>query len=875
MYIRRSRVWIRMRLKDYQHRVIDEVHRFLAAVEAEHADGNAKHASQDAFEKVTGRRTYTEVRNGLGEDMPNFTIKVPTGGGKTVLATQILGSIYQTILQDRNGAGLVLWVVPSNQIYRDTLRRISDRNDWYRLMLEHAISRRIEVWEKSDIMRLTPGKLRENLNILIVQLASTNRETKEQLKFFRDSGGNIVQHFPPEDDFEAHKKLKEKFPNLEMIEDDAATGRHLVKTSVGNLVRICQPAVILDEGHRATTKKARETIETFNASVVVELTATPKETRSKGYRHTPNVLVKVSGDELLNEEMIKLPLNIATSQERSWESTLTMARDKRAALARKAEKYGAGRRDERWIRPIVLVQVERTGADQRGQKIKGRLAIHADDVRDFLMQRLDVPERAIAIKTSERDELNVEGVDLDDPECPIEWIITKSALQEGWDCPFAYILASLNNTGSGQAMTQLIGRILRQPYQEKTQIPELDQSYVYCLHKQASTIAQEVKKALEDEGYEGDAIGLVVDATGDGSERIERPVRIRPEFLEHYRKPFEGKIYLPHFCVKTKGAYEALDYFRHLVSQVDIDAFEYAEVSTEKWHLAHAVKEARDRYYTWTLGQEDLQRQREGELDLEESDEQVMRWLTASLPFDYLSFKQLSRIVRKICEQLLQAEMVRDKLALVKTTVRDKTEAFVQEQVDKQTEAAFRSLHTAGRLQFYLECAECRFEIPSNITVQTTRRLTHDDGEQIAKSLFDYVEDEAHNEYEKAVALALDRDENVLWWYRNLVGPEHFAIQGYKRHRIRPDFVVKGHDDDRPCHRVLVIESKGKHLEGNPDTTYKRDIAEVFSNVGREVTWQQLGEDFKDHVFRFQILDEAAQPHGQDWRDDLANLLSD
>jgi hypothetical protein len=50
-------------------------------------------------------------------------------------------------------------------------------------------------------------------------------------------------------------------------------------------------------------------------------------------------------------------------------------------------------------------------------------------------------------------------------------------------------------------------------------------------------------------------------------------------------------------------------------------------------------------------------------------------------------------------------------------------------------------------------------------------------------------------------------------------------------------------------------------------------VAELFDQVGREVTWQQLGEDFKDHVFRFQILDEA-QDHGRDWQDALSDLLS-
>ena len=321
-----------------------------------------------------------------------------------------------------------------------------------------------------------------------------------------------------------------------MIENDPDRGRYLVATSIGNLVRLCRPPVILDEGHKATSRRARETIDGFNASVLVELTATPKESRSNGFRHVPNILCRVSGSELLQEEMIKLPLNIASSKQRSWESTLTLARDKRVALARAADDYVVQSPDHHSIRPIVLVQVERTGNEQRGQKIQGRLAIHADDVKEYLMQRLDIPETAIAIKTSAKDELNVEGVNLDDPECPIEWIITKSALQEGWDCPFAYILVSLNNTESGQAMTQLVGRILRQPYQVKTGVPALDESYVYCLHLGASAIAQQVKKSLEDEGYEGDSLGLVVDSSGDETKSLNREIRIQDRFSRMYHQ---------------------------------------------------------------------------------------------------------------------------------------------------------------------------------------------------------------------------------------------------------------------------------------------------------------------------------------------------
>src|SRR5439155_24473415 len=127
--------------------------------------------------------------------------------------------------------------------------------------------------------------------------------------------------------------------------------------------------------------------------------------------------------------------------------------------------------------------------------------------KQYLIKREDVHEAAIAIKSSDKDD--IEGIDLLAEGCRVEWIITKAALQEGWDCPFAYILVSLNNTGSQQSMTQLVGRVLRQPYVEKTPYDELNQSYVFCLRRKASDITREVKKALEQEGYEGDAMSVI------------------------------------------------------------------------------------------------------------------------------------------------------------------------------------------------------------------------------------------------------------------------------------------------------------------------------------------------------------------------------
>jgi len=846
-----------MQLKRYQERVVREVNIFLEALASEQAAGN-KYATLEAWDQAKKHfylpGEYHPHRNGLGKDLPTFCIKVPTGGGKTLLATQFLGLVHRTILKDRNGAGLVLWVVPSDQIYKDTLKALRDRRHFYRESLEFALSRRIEVWEKHEISRLTPGQLRSNLNILMLKLASTNRETREQLKFFRDSGGNIVQHFPLENEPEQHKALKTRVPNLDMLAENEARGEYLVKTSLGNLVRLCEPAVILDEGHKATSSLARQTIEGFNACIVIELSATPPK--------EANVLVRVSGKELLEEHMIKLPINIANSNQKSWEDCLTQARDNRDELARLAAEHFKA--TGKVIRPIVLVQVERTGRDQRAAGL-----VHSEGVKEHLIQRLGVHESAVKIKTAETDD--IEGIDLLAEGSPVEWIITKAALQEGWDCPFAYTLVSLNNTNSQQSMTQLVGRVLRQPYVEKTAFDELNQSYVFCLRRKAADITREVKKALEHEGYEGEAASVVDRSEANGKSVEGREASIRPEFLRYYRKPFQGKIYLPRFCVKSGNEYEALDYFRHLVSQVDVARFDYSLVN---WNVSDALAGAKDSFYRLTLEQSELESVEEREVAILETDDQVKAWLVASLAFDHFSHKQLRQVVGRVTECLFQVnpELPR-RLGLVKFLLRDKIAGLVERETDRQTQAAFEDLFQNRRLCFYLECMEGRFEIPQKVPIHATRKLVHDDNEPVQRSLFDYVPNDL-NEYEKSVALYLDNRPEVLWWYRNLVGPQHFSIQGYKRNKVYPDFIVQQGRNKKPVASVVVVESKGKHLKGSEDTAYKRSVAQYFGKIGRKVSWQKLGEDFQDNTFRFQILDEG-EYEDRDWRDDLRRLLEE
>lgn len=831
-----------MELKRYQKRVLDETRRFLDLLAGQIAKGE-RYPSQAAWDEF-GRIGYRSRKNGLGKDLPSFCIKVPTGGGKTLLATHVLGQIYATLLKRRNGAGLALWIVPSDQIYKDTLKCLRNRRHPYRESIEFAVSRRIEIWEKDEIARLTPGQLRDNLNILIFKLASANRETKDQLKMFQDSGGNIVQHFPPEDDANANRRLKDEVPNLDMIDEG------LAKTSLANLIRFCEPPVILDEGHKAYSELAQKTIEGFNASVIVELSATPPS--------EANTLVKVTGTELLEEEMIKLPINIAVSGEADWKTCLGKAKAKLDDLERQARKLFA--RGRRHIRPIALVQVERTSREQKGSGF-----IHAEDAQSHLIERLGVPAADIRIKTSEEDGL--EDIDLLDEGCTVRWIITKAALQEGWDCPFAYLLVTLNPTQSKLSMTQLVGRVLRQPDTRKTKIQDLDESWVFCLRKKSSEVLEEIRTALTQEGYEGDH-SSIVDRTGGEEPEAAPTFRFRKEFRRLYQK-FDGRVYLPRFCVKSGKGHEGLDYFRHLISQVDVGRFDYASID---WNLADEMKKAEETFYRLTLGQQDLTTVGRRELDEWESDERAASWLVANLGFDHFSFRQLRMIVDGVLGRL---RTLHGKLGLLKFILKEKIAGFVERETDRQTHAAFLELHRSKRLCFYLHCVECKFEIPPEISLRATRRLVHANNEPIGRSLFDAIPESSMDEYEKDLALYIDGHEEVLWWYRNLVGEDQFRIQGYRRDWIYPDFVIqKGSKGPplKPEPTVIVVEGKGSHLVGNEDTEYKRDVAAWFEKVGRAVPWQELGKGFENSTFRFQIVEQGKH---EEWKDELKKILEE
>lgn len=836
-----------MKLKLYQEKVLKELKEYLVALAdakkefeeiAELKPHFAKHINfpKEAWEKSTGRLIYSSKTNGLDEPLPDIYLKVPTGGGKTLLACHAIDNIHKTFLKKQTG--LVLWIVPSTQIYRQTISALKNREHPYRQILDISSGGRTLIKEKTEMFNRLD--VDEHLIVLMLMLPSANRQNKETLKVFRDQGG-FTDFFPREDDFEGHKKLKELIPNLDCFTTEMEVFGTQIKTSLGNTLKTLRPLVIIDEGHRAYGELARNTVRSFNPSFILELSATPPP--------NSNELVKITGRELHEEEMIKLDIHLTNKTSLDWQDTLLASYEKRNELEIKAKEY-EGNTGE-YIRPICLIQVERTGKDQREKKF-----IHAEDAKEYLIKKCNVPENNVAIKSSEKDD--IEGIDLFGKDCEIRYIITKQALQEGWDCSFAYILTVLTNPSSATGITQLVGRILRQPFARKTKIKELDECYVYTFRQTASTLVKEIKSGLEDEGL-GDIAGRIVsdEAGTDTGGLKDRDIKYRSGF-----KKFEGKIYLPKFVIQEKESWRDMNFEVDILSEIDWENISIAELN----NLSLQNKKNKEQEIVLGLSsvekellKETGRAEKSGTLEIDEVF--LTRQITDIIPNPWhcyqIGVKAVKMLLKKYDREIVATNFV---------FIIEELKKILDKERNRLSEHVFRQMVEQKKLCFFLITDKGGFILPSRIKVKSNKQLVRNDNTPIQKSLFDYVPEENINDLEKSVAIYLDEQEKLLWWYRNM-SRQDYHIQGWKRNKIYPDFIAADKQESKDDYgTVYVLETKGIHLK-NEDTKYKQDVFTLCNELGAKKAWKELFEEFPDHDFAFQVVFE------DEWQNKINQLM--
>jgi len=154
--------------------------------------------------QAAGKEYKDRCANGFRESYPRIIMKVLTGGGKTLLAVEAIRE-YQNILARRR-TGLVVWIVPSETIYLQTVEKHRDKANPLRQLLDQASGNKTLILEKGQ--RLVTHDIEENLVILFIMIQSISRQNgKEALKVFQDSGG-FESYFPSDNRYDLNAELK-------------------------------------------------------------------------------------------------------------------------------------------------------------------------------------------------------------------------------------------------------------------------------------------------------------------------------------------------------------------------------------------------------------------------------------------------------------------------------------------------------------------------------------------------------------------------------------------------------------------------------------------------------------------------------------------
>lgn len=584
----------------------------------------------------------------------------------------------------------------------------------------------------------------------------------------------------------------------------------------------------------------------------MELSATPP----KG----ANVLVSVSGRDLLAEEMIKLDLHIRNSDSVDWKNTLLSAVEHRDRLEQEAREHEAT--TGTYIRPICLIQVERTGRDQRGGGF-----IHAEDARQYLLRHPGIRPEHIAVKTSQKDELK----DVDEAggllahDCPIRYIITKQALQEGWDCAFAYVLAILSNPASRSALTQLVGRILRQPSAQKTGVQALDESYVFCFQRRGQELLNQVRKGFGLEGLQGLEGRVALD--GDGPKRSG-------QLLHEQRAEFRdaaSNLVLPAFMIRDDARAESGNEWRLVYYEADIlSRVPWGEVDVTPLYDLSLEKGER--------GGLELRAGLDANVELAHVHEgisaagEIDYYFAASHLLDAMPNPWRGHdLARKVFGALLEKHP-RKQVVANYIFVLEEMRKCLEAERDRLARRVFRQLLEDGTMRFMVVTDKMDFNRPPPVVEshENAKQANRDDGAPFMRSLFDRTSEDDMNKLETSVATYLDRQERLFFWYRNRPRKDYF-VQGWKRGRIYADFVVTLSADEPnsqdPFHQVFVMETKGMHLKRTEDTTYKRSVFDLCSEQARKTDWADFVPAMKDKVMRFEVVDE------EEWENRLNSML--
>ncbi len=841
-----------MQLKRYQEEALAALKSFLEKT-------RELNNTEKSFEEVTkgldvGRyRSRYEPLKDLPE-VPYVCIRIPTGGGKTILGAHTVKLAGNSYLE--RDFPVALWLVPSNTIRKQTVEALKNRQHPYRKVLDDAFNGKVRVFDVSDFPNIRPTDMNEAACVVV--------GTIQTLRVNNTEGRKVYDH---------HEALEPHFSRFTSwpkgLERDEKGNP---KFSFANLLHMHRPILIIDEAHNAVTGLTREMQTRINPACIVEFTATP--------RPMSNVLFSVSASVLKAEQMIKLP--IVLTAHTSWQTAVSGALAERARLAEKTKN------ESHYIRPIILFQ-----AQNKDQEVT------ADILRQHLIENERIPAERIAVVTGEQRELD--SINLFAPDCPVEYVITVQALKEGWDCSFAYIFCSVANIRSSTDVEQLLGRVLRMPYAERRSEKSLNSAYAHVCEPDFVKAAVDLKDKLVDMGFEAEeaednvqvefqyglepplsklTVSFELDAPFDMSHlssdvreqikieekengrvivHLEKPVsedvekdivsllpeekraeikekiRFARRKAEFFNTPSSKKepFPVPQLCMFIDGELEIaepelfLDYgtWNLLDCESILTANEFnAKESFQSFEFD--VEAEREKVVYGYLSESQRQFELVG-TDTVWDDKSLARWLDRQCRDQYISQTQRLEFIRRIVKEQLGrgtqiGELVRAKYRLAKA-ITAKITRCREESKDKGFQAClFKDSKSV----------ETSFDYSFDFQESLYQANSYYSGDYVFKKHYfgTYRVGDLKNKGEEfECARAIDMQEKVKYWVRIVDSkPEQSFKLPLAQGWFYPDFVALLNDG-----RIFVIEYKGAHLIHDPQTEQKNSVGQLWEEKSK------------------------------------------
>lgn len=535
-----------MQLKNYQTQTLNVLQRFFEQCRIA--------GPQAAFANITSE---FEIANRLGTlksdyvvwdsipNTPRVCIKIPTGGGKTVVGAHAIKIVADIWCETEHP--FVLWVVPNDSIRKQTSEALKNSRHPYRRVLDEQFGGRVRIFDLDEKFNIRPADTENGLCVVVTTIQAFRQSKIERY--------NVYAH---------NENLEPHFTKISATASMDVDEKGQPKFSFANLINHLHPIMIVDEAHNEISRLTRETFGRLNPSAIIEMTATPQLNN--------NTLYNVRAAELKEEEMIKLPIDLREHDD--WELAVT------EAIAKRKELEDAATNEKDYVRPIILFQAQ----DKNGEH-------NIESLNNYLIEVMNIPKEEIAIVTGEQKELD--GIDVFSRDCKIKYIITVEALKEGWDCSFAYVLCSLANVRSNTAVIQLLGRVMRMPYAKNRRVSALNKAYAYVMKDGfAGQAAEDLVRALQNRGFDNDEAQSAIQ---------QKPVEIpglfgRPEQNKvDLDKPLDG-LFVPQ-TIKLENDNKTI-VFTDETKQEDIEllcqnitAIKANEVRTKFYNYQHEEKE--------------------------------------------------------------------------------------------------------------------------------------------------------------------------------------------------------------------------------------------------------------------------------------------